>query len=44
MQKDATPRQQQIAEINTGIIVSPTERLAGRLGALKDVTCKASPI
>ncbi|CAE6776094.1 Bifunctional protein GlmU [Paraburkholderia domus] len=35
-QKDATPEQLKIAEINTGIIVAPTERLGGWLAALKN--------
>src|ERR1700742_992257 len=35
-QKDANAEQLQIAEINTGIIVAPTERLAGWLAALKN--------
>ncbi|NYH23267.1 bifunctional UDP-N-acetylglucosamine diphosphorylase/glucosamine-1-phosphate N-acetyltransferase GlmU [Paraburkholderia bryophila] len=35
-QKDASPEQLKIAEINTGIIVAPTERLAGWLAALKN--------
>ncbi|PQV47020.1 bifunctional UDP-N-acetylglucosamine diphosphorylase/glucosamine-1-phosphate N-acetyltransferase GlmU [Paraburkholderia sp. BL21I4N1] len=35
-QKDATPEQLKIAEINTGIIVAPTGRLAGWLAALKN--------
>jgi bifunctional UDP-N-acetylglucosamine pyrophosphorylase/glucosamine-1-phosphate N-acetyltransferase len=35
-QKDANAEQLLIAEINTGIIVSPTERLAGWLAALKN--------
>ncbi|NYH17581.1 bifunctional UDP-N-acetylglucosamine diphosphorylase/glucosamine-1-phosphate N-acetyltransferase GlmU [Paraburkholderia bryophila] len=35
-QKDATPEQLKIAEINTGIVVAPTERLAGWLAALKN--------
>jgi bifunctional UDP-N-acetylglucosamine pyrophosphorylase/glucosamine-1-phosphate N-acetyltransferase len=35
-QKDATPEQLKIAEINTGIIVAPTERLGAWLAALKN--------
>ncbi|MFM0647925.1 bifunctional UDP-N-acetylglucosamine diphosphorylase/glucosamine-1-phosphate N-acetyltransferase GlmU [Paraburkholderia bryophila] len=35
-QKDASPEQLKIAEINTGIIVAPTARLAGWLAALKN--------
>ncbi|HEX3634134.1 MAG TPA: NTP transferase domain-containing protein, partial [Paraburkholderia sp.] len=35
-QKDATPEQLKIAEINTGIIVAPTERLGEWLAALKN--------
>nr|WKF57631.1 Bifunctional protein GlmU [Paraburkholderia busanensis] len=35
-QKDATPEQLKIAEINTGIIVAPTGRLSGWLAALKN--------
>ena len=35
-QKDATPEQLKIAEINTGIIVAPTERLGDWLAALKN--------
>ncbi|RDK01734.1 bifunctional UDP-N-acetylglucosamine diphosphorylase/glucosamine-1-phosphate N-acetyltransferase GlmU [Paraburkholderia lacunae] len=35
-QKDATPEQLRIAEINTGIIVTPTERLGGWLASLKN--------
>jgi bifunctional UDP-N-acetylglucosamine pyrophosphorylase/glucosamine-1-phosphate N-acetyltransferase len=35
-QKDATPEQQKIAEINTGIVVVPTARLTGWLAALKN--------
>ena len=35
-QKDATSEQLKIAEINTGIIVAPTERLGGWLAALKN--------
>jgi bifunctional UDP-N-acetylglucosamine pyrophosphorylase / glucosamine-1-phosphate N-acetyltransferase len=35
-QKDATPEQQRIAEINTGIVVAPTAQLAMWLGALKN--------
>lgn len=35
-QKDATPEQLKIDEINTGIIVAPTERLGGWLAALKN--------
>ncbi|MFM0016792.1 bifunctional UDP-N-acetylglucosamine diphosphorylase/glucosamine-1-phosphate N-acetyltransferase GlmU [Paraburkholderia sediminicola] len=35
-QKDATPEQLKIAEINTGIIAAPTERLGGWLAALKN--------
>ncbi|MGF6779395.1 bifunctional UDP-N-acetylglucosamine diphosphorylase/glucosamine-1-phosphate N-acetyltransferase GlmU [Paraburkholderia sp. GAS334] len=35
-QKDATPEQQKIAEINTGIIVTPTQQLAGWLASLKN--------
>jgi bifunctional UDP-N-acetylglucosamine pyrophosphorylase/glucosamine-1-phosphate N-acetyltransferase len=35
-QKDATPEQLRIAEINTGIIVTPTAQLAMWLGALKN--------
>ncbi|CAH2784156.1 MAG: N-acetylglucosamine-1-phosphate uridyltransferase (EC / Glucosamine-1-phosphate N-acetyltransferase (EC [uncultured Paraburkholderia sp.] len=35
-QKDATPEQLKIAEINTGIIVAPTGRLGGWLSALKN--------
>ncbi|MEA3129590.1 MAG: bifunctional UDP-N-acetylglucosamine pyrophosphorylase / glucosamine-phosphate N-acetyltransferase, partial [Paraburkholderia sp.] len=35
-QKDATPEQLEIAEINTGIIVAPTGRLGGWLAALKN--------
>ncbi|ASL44237.1 Bifunctional protein GlmU [Burkholderia sp. AD24] len=35
-QKDASPEQLKIAEINTGIIVAPTTRLAGWLAALKN--------
>ncbi|CAE6776396.1 bifunctional UDP-N-acetylglucosamine diphosphorylase/glucosamine-1-phosphate N-acetyltransferase GlmU [Paraburkholderia nemoris] len=35
-QKDATPEQLKIAEINTGIIVAPTERLGSWLAALKN--------
>src|SRR5258706_3243214 len=35
-QKDATPEQQKIAEINTGIIVTPTAQLAGWLASLKN--------
>jgi bifunctional UDP-N-acetylglucosamine pyrophosphorylase/glucosamine-1-phosphate N-acetyltransferase len=35
-QKDATPAQQQICEINTGIVVMPTARLDAWLGALKN--------
>ena len=35
-QKDATPEQLEIAEINTGIIVAPTQRLGGWLAALKN--------
>ncbi|MFM0741495.1 bifunctional UDP-N-acetylglucosamine diphosphorylase/glucosamine-1-phosphate N-acetyltransferase GlmU [Paraburkholderia xenovorans] len=35
-QKDATGEQLEIAEINTGIIVAPTERLGGWLAALKN--------
>ncbi|MEX3935517.1 bifunctional UDP-N-acetylglucosamine diphosphorylase/glucosamine-1-phosphate N-acetyltransferase GlmU [Paraburkholderia phymatum] len=34
-QKDATPEQQKIAEINTGIVVMPTKRLDGWLSSLK---------
>src|SRR5690349_9722260 len=35
-QKDATPEQQKIAEINTGIVVMPTKRLEGWLSSLKN--------
>ncbi|MBU9298765.1 bifunctional UDP-N-acetylglucosamine diphosphorylase/glucosamine-1-phosphate N-acetyltransferase GlmU [Burkholderia multivorans] len=35
-QKDASPDELKIAEINTGIIVTPTEQLAMWLGALKN--------
>ncbi len=35
-QKDATPEQLRIAEINTGIVVTPTAQLAMWLGALKN--------
>src|SRR5580698_4216048 len=35
-QKDATPEQQAIAEINTGIIAAPTGQLAGWLASLKN--------
>ncbi|MPW18521.1 UDP-N-acetylglucosamine diphosphorylase/glucosamine-1-phosphate N-acetyltransferase [Paraburkholderia sp. CNPSo 3157] len=35
-QKDATPEQQKIAEINTGIVVMPTKRLDGWLSSLKN--------
>ncbi|RAS25315.1 bifunctional UDP-N-acetylglucosamine diphosphorylase/glucosamine-1-phosphate N-acetyltransferase GlmU [Paraburkholderia bryophila] len=35
-QKDASPEQLKIAEINTGIVVAPTARLAGWLAALKN--------
>ncbi|WP_233851647.1 bifunctional UDP-N-acetylglucosamine diphosphorylase/glucosamine-1-phosphate N-acetyltransferase GlmU [Paraburkholderia sp. HD33-4] len=35
-QKDANPEQLKIAEINTGIIVAPTARLAGWLAALRN--------
>ncbi len=35
-QKDATPEQQKIAEINTGIVTMPTARLRDWLGALKN--------
>ncbi|RZF27970.1 UDP-N-acetylglucosamine diphosphorylase/glucosamine-1-phosphate N-acetyltransferase [Paraburkholderia sp. UYCP14C] len=35
-QKDANPEQLKIAEINTGIIVAPTGRLAGWLAALRN--------
>jgi bifunctional UDP-N-acetylglucosamine pyrophosphorylase/glucosamine-1-phosphate N-acetyltransferase len=35
-QKDATPEQLEIGEINTGIIVAPTERLGTWLAALKN--------
>jgi len=35
-QKDATPEQQKIAEINTGIIISPTAQLSGWLASLKN--------
>ncbi len=34
--KDATPEQQKIAEINTGIVTMPTARLRDWLGALKN--------
>ncbi|RKP49367.1 bifunctional UDP-N-acetylglucosamine diphosphorylase/glucosamine-1-phosphate N-acetyltransferase GlmU [Trinickia fusca] len=35
-QKDATPEQLKIAEINTGIVVTPTAQLAMWLGSLKN--------
>jgi bifunctional UDP-N-acetylglucosamine pyrophosphorylase/glucosamine-1-phosphate N-acetyltransferase len=35
-QKDATPEQLRIAEINTGIVVTPTAQLAMWLGALRN--------
>jgi bifunctional UDP-N-acetylglucosamine pyrophosphorylase/glucosamine-1-phosphate N-acetyltransferase len=35
-QKDATPEQLRIAEINTGIVITPTAQLAMWLGALKN--------
>ena len=35
-QKDASPEQQKIAEINTGIVVMPTKRLEGWLSSLKN--------
>src|SRR6201996_7256813 len=35
-QKDATPDQLKIAEINTGIVVMPTQRLDGWLSSLKN--------
>jgi bifunctional UDP-N-acetylglucosamine pyrophosphorylase/glucosamine-1-phosphate N-acetyltransferase len=35
-QKDATPEQLRIAEINTGIVVTPTAQLAMWLGSLKN--------
>ncbi|MGH8777855.1 bifunctional UDP-N-acetylglucosamine diphosphorylase/glucosamine-1-phosphate N-acetyltransferase GlmU [Paraburkholderia sp.] len=35
-QKDATPEQRAIAEINTGIIAGPTAQLQGWLGSLKN--------
>ncbi|TDN67899.1 bifunctional UDP-N-acetylglucosamine diphosphorylase/glucosamine-1-phosphate N-acetyltransferase GlmU [Paraburkholderia sp. BL10I2N1] len=35
-QKDATPDEQKIAEINTGIIVTPTAQLTGWLASLKN--------
>jgi bifunctional UDP-N-acetylglucosamine pyrophosphorylase/glucosamine-1-phosphate N-acetyltransferase len=35
-QKDASPEQQKIAEINTGIVVMPTQRLEGWLSSLKN--------
>jgi bifunctional UDP-N-acetylglucosamine pyrophosphorylase / glucosamine-1-phosphate N-acetyltransferase len=34
--KDATPAEREIAEVNTGIMVLPTARLAGWLGALSN--------
>ncbi|CAB3779151.1 bifunctional UDP-N-acetylglucosamine diphosphorylase/glucosamine-1-phosphate N-acetyltransferase GlmU [Pararobbsia alpina] len=34
--KDATEAQREIAEINTGIVISPTDRLSGWLASLKN--------
>ncbi len=34
--KDATPAEREIREVNTGIMVLPTARLAGWLGALSN--------